>query len=138
MIDADFFWISRPNVQLFDMIPYTGEKFYHRVATQYLLTMKRITFENIKYSIRASGHLDSDAFDGPFEIMEKCWSQCSQNFCKMAINSMIGLLGSQQNYVYHAVLSTNAQDASLLEGETAETRTGDVTQWTCRQKMLET
>ena len=70
--DADFFYVSRPKCGLIDMIPYTGARWYSKYAVHYLLETKRITLSHVKFSLKATGHLEPDAFERPFKSLSRC------------------------------------------------------------------
>ena len=62
-VDADFFYVERAKAPLLSQLPYTGARWYHKVCVLYLLETKRIKYDDIKYSFKASGHLPANAFE---------------------------------------------------------------------------
>jgi len=136
-IDADFFYVERAKGPLISTLPWTGSRFYARVSVLYMLESKRITYQDIKYSFKASGHLCKDAIAGPMKIMEQAWAHCSQSHFKDGYCGLIGLMGSKQNWVYRSTISSNPDDSSQLDGQVASNDLGGVTQYVSRQLVKE-
>ena len=136
-MDADFFYVSKPKGKIVEDLPYTGKRWYHKCNVLYLLETERISYNNILYSFRASGHLLGEALKEPLEIMDKAWSLCTNNLGKESANALIGLMGSKENFIYNCTISSHPDDAAMLNGICAEKRTGPLYQWVTRQKVIE-
>ena len=132
-LEGDFFYIKRARDSL--GVLFTGARWYHKCVAEQLLHTHMCTMKDIPWKIKATGHL-KDAFAAPFRAIEKAWQHCSQDLGKQAINSVIGLMGSRENCLYSAVISTDPQDSMLLQGTVNEHQEGDITQWVAQTKVL--
>ena len=70
-------------------LPFVGSMWYHRVAVEFGLHMGLLTWDDIKWSFQATGHVDSDLVAEPLRLMIEAWQDPEMS--KMSVNSMIGL-----------------------------------------------
>ena len=105
---------------------------------EYLLHTQRITLGNIKFVLKASGHLAGDAFREPINLIEKAWGNCYSDLSKEAINCAIGLMGSRDNFLYSCLMSNMEEDAALLAGQSIKTQHGGIHTCVTRTKVVET
>ena len=135
-LDADFFYLDRAPGTLISTLPWTGSRWYHKCAVLYLLETRRINYADVKYSFKASGHLDAQAFEEPFRIIQYIWAHCEFDASKEGINAAIGLMGSRENWLYRCTMSTHPDDALMLGGKVAQKQVGELHQWVSRTKVL--
>ena len=72
------------------MLPYTAPGWYHRVAAEFLLHHRIITWADIRYSFSSTAKILRGALQPVLERMEAAW-RGDGDMAKQSINAMIGL-----------------------------------------------
>ena len=126
--DVNFVHIrSRKNA--WNTLPGTaGRSWLPKNVVAWMLERREIEWEDIKWTLSASGHIPKTAFRAALNTMEEAWSWEHAHMSKLAVNSMIGLLARNESVVY-AVKSSHDQ----LDGVGAT-----MSQWFCYENATKT
>jgi len=80
-------------------LPFYGPAWYARPAVEYLLHTKRVTWDDLKTGITATGRIEGDAVRSALDIMEAAWADITRlespedNLAKRSFNNWIGCCG---------------------------------------------
>ena len=87
-----------------------GTTWLPKNVVAWLLERREITWDDIKWTLTASGHIPKTAFKEVLDIMEEAWSWENAHMAKLSINSMVGLLARSDSMVYAVRSSHNQMD----------------------------
>jgi len=80
-------------------LPFCGPSWYARPAVEYLLHTKRVTWDDLKFGIAATGRVEGDAVRAALDAMEAAWVGITRpespedNLAKRSFNNWIGCCG---------------------------------------------
>ena len=83
-------------------LPYIGKAWYYRPSVEYLLHTKRVTWDDLKWGVTATGHLPGDRMREVLDIIDAAWEDvvtANENVDhnghpgKYSINAWVGLCG---------------------------------------------
>jgi len=93
-----------------NLLPYQGPRFYHRAAVEFLLTYKKITWDDIKLGFQASAHLKADFMARSIQDVRSIWeSVADERTAKEALNAAWGVMSIREHLTY-SVATTDCGD----------------------------
>ncbi len=136
---ADFSFVeprAPPRSAPLSMLPFVGAGWYHRVAVEFGLHHQKITWDDILWSLSATGRLPADVFAEPLRAMDAAWGDTDMS--KLATNALIGLMATDQLVRFHCVTSTHRDDlrAPPAVQTTVVFPGGSTTDWVCQTPIL--
>ena len=105
-----------------------GAAWYPKNVVAWLLERKEIAWDDIKWTLTASGHIPKTAFRKALNTMEEAWGWEHAHMAKLSINSMIGLMARHDAAVYNVRSSHDQLDGI---GST-------ISQWFCYEDATKT
>ena len=105
-----------------------GAAWYPKNVVAWLLERKEIAWDDIKWTLTASGHIPKTAFRKALNTMEEAWGWEHAHMAKLSINSMIGLMARHDAAVYNVRSSHDQLDGI---GST-------ISQWFCYENATKT
>jgi hypothetical protein len=82
---------------------------YARVAVEFGLHHGLITWDDVRWSLNATGRLPANTFADALSAMERAWGD--DHLAKLAINSLIGLMARDDTCRFQCVTSKDSEDA---------------------------
>ena len=79
--------------------PYTGPRWYPRIAAEFLLHHGIVTWSDVKWGLDATGHLPNTAFEKALLAMDRAWGD-NRDLAKLAVNAALGIMGSPRATTY--------------------------------------
>ena len=74
---CDLSFVSKPvkwtSSTLIENMPFQGNGWYSKIAVQYMLHRKIISWSHITHSLQATAHLPPEVLRGPLQKMEEAW-----------------------------------------------------------------
>ena len=114
---------NRPS-EVLRLLPYTGPRWYPRVAAEYLLHRGLVTWGDIKFVIDATGSVAPRDLEEPLAALEEAWRAAGAlHLTKDSVNAMLGLLGSPRKFSYRLRSDYRPQDGVAFK---LSARYGDV------------
>ena len=92
-------------------LPYTGPRWYPRVAAEFMLHHDCVTWADFRWGFNATAHLSEDAFVRPLQIMEEAWGDVPE-LPKRSINAALGILGCPRLSCFFLKTGENIPEAS--------------------------
>jgi len=89
---------SKPGLLLRNA-PYTGPRWYPRIAAEFLLHHGIVAWSDFKWGLDATGHLPNTAFEKALLAMDKAWGD-NRDLAKLAVNAALGIMGSPRATTY--------------------------------------
>jgi 5-methylcytosine-specific restriction endonuclease McrA len=107
---ADFSYvdIAARSKGTLSLLPYYDPNWYHRVAVEHLLHFGIATWQDIKFSLHATGRIPAHCLQEPLRVMEDAWDE--PELAKLSVNQMIGLWAKDHQVVYHCKTSNCSAD----------------------------
>ena len=90
----------RTLAEVLALLPYHGPGWYAKPAIEYCLHVKRLTWDDLRWGVRASGRVEGDAIRAALDVMERAWEGISRPNdapAKRSINTWIGCCGMKDS-----------------------------------------
>ena len=91
-------------------LPYLGRGWYSKPAAAYLLDTKQATWDDFKWSLDATAHVEPRCLAQALEAMEDAWPEGEEHMAKLSVNALIGLWARNQELVYSMRTSNHELD----------------------------
>ena len=117
-------------------LPYVGPMWMHRVSVEFMLHHGACKWDDIKYSLNATGKVPKECIAAPLEVMEAAWGD-HIDMAKDSVNAMLGLWAVDEQQSFHVKSSNDP-----FEGQGAwatrlvEWNGGHMTDWIFAKKLL--
>ena len=89
-------------------LPYLGR--YSKPAAAYLLDTKQATWDDFKWSLDATAHVEPRCLAQALEAMEDAWPEGEEHMAKLSVNALIRLWARNQELVYSMRTSNHELD----------------------------